>query len=35
MFELTMRADAERRSEWRLCVPRAFSTPTAIGLARH
>ena len=34
MFELSMRADAERRSQWRLCGPRAFSTPTAIGLAR-
>jgi hypothetical protein len=34
MFELSMRADAERRSQWRRCVPHAFSTPTAIGLAR-
>ena len=34
MFELSMRTDAERRSQWRLCGPRAFSTPTAIGLAR-
>ena len=34
MFELSMRADAERRSRWRRCVPQAFSTPTAIGLAR-
>src|ERR1700719_1303190 len=34
MCELSMRADAERRSQWRLCGPRAFSTPTAIGLAR-
>jgi hypothetical protein len=34
MFELSMRADAERRSQWRRCVPQAFSTPTTIGLAR-
>jgi hypothetical protein len=34
MFELSMRADAERRSRWRRCVSQAFSTPTAIGLAR-
>jgi hypothetical protein len=34
MFELSARADAERRSRWRRCVPQAFSTPTAIGLAR-
>ena len=34
MFELSMRTDAERRSQWRRCVPQDFSTPTAIGLAR-
>jgi hypothetical protein len=34
MFELSTRANAERRSRWRRCVPQAFSTPTAIGLAR-
>jgi hypothetical protein len=34
MFELSMRAEADRRSQWRRCVPQAFSTPTAIGLAR-
>jgi|SRR5712691_853561 len=34
MFELSTRASAERRSRWRRCVPQAFSTPTAIGLAR-
>jgi len=34
MFELSARADAERRSRWRRCVSQAFSTPTAIGLAR-
>jgi hypothetical protein len=34
MFELSARADAERRSRWRRCVPQAFSTPTPIGLAR-
>ena len=33
MFELSMRADADRRSRRRRCVPQAFSTPTAIGLA--
>jgi hypothetical protein len=34
MFELSMRAEADRRSQWRRCVPQASSTPTAIGLAR-
>jgi hypothetical protein len=34
MFELSTRLDAERRSQWRRCVPQAFSTPTTIGLAR-
>jgi len=34
MFELSARADAEQRSRWRRCVSQAFSTPTAIGLAR-
>ena len=34
MFELSTRADAERRSRWRRCVSQAFATPTAIGLAR-
>lgn len=34
MFELSTRATAERRSRWRRCAPQAFSTPTAIGLAR-
>jgi hypothetical protein len=34
LFELSTRASAERRSRWRRCVPQAFSTPTAIGLAR-
>ena len=34
MFELSTRANAERRSRWRRCAPQAFSTPTAIGLAR-
>jgi hypothetical protein len=34
MFELSTRADAERRSRRRRCLPQAFSTPTAIGLAR-
>jgi hypothetical protein len=33
IFELSMRADADRRSQWRRCVPQTFSTPTAIGLA--
>jgi hypothetical protein len=33
-FELSIRAEAERRSQWRRCVSDAFSTPTAIGLAR-
>src|SRR6202521_1202694 len=34
MFELSMRADADRRSQWRRCAPAALATPTAIGLAR-
>jgi hypothetical protein len=34
MFELSTRADAERRANWRRCVPQALSAPTAIGLAR-
>lgn len=34
MFELSTRADAERRANWRRCIPRAFPAPTAIGLAR-
>lgn len=34
MFELSMRAQADRRSQWRRCVPAALATPTAIGLAR-
>jgi hypothetical protein len=34
MFELSMRADADRRSNWRRCVPQVFSAPTGIGLAR-
>jgi hypothetical protein len=34
MFELSTRADSERRSRRRRCLPQAFSTPTAIGLAR-
>ena len=34
MFELSTRANADRRSRWRRCAPQAFSTPTAIGLAR-
>src|SRR3984893_1900949 len=34
MFELSARADAERRSRWRRCLSQAFSTPTAIGLPR-
>ena len=34
LFELSARADAERRSRWRRCLSQAFSTPTAIGLAR-
>jgi hypothetical protein len=34
MFELSTRANAERRSRWRRCVSQAFSTPTAVGLAR-
>jgi hypothetical protein len=34
MFEVSTRANAERRSCWRRCAPQALSTPTAIGLAR-
>ena len=34
MFELSARARADRQSRWRRGVPQAFSTPTAIGLAR-
>jgi hypothetical protein len=34
MFELSIRTDADRRSQWRRCVAQPFSTPTAIGLAR-
>jgi len=34
MFELSMRADADRRSRWRRCISEAVATPTAIGLAR-
>jgi len=34
MFELSARAKADRHSRWRRCGPQAFSTPTAIGLAR-
>jgi hypothetical protein len=34
MFELSTRAEAERRSQWRRCARQAFSTPTAFGLAR-
>jgi hypothetical protein len=34
MFELSARAEADRHSRWRRCVPPALITPTAIGLAR-
>jgi hypothetical protein len=34
MFELSKRAEASRRSNWRRCVPQALATPTPIGLAR-
>lgn len=34
LFELSARANAERRTRWRRCLPEAFSTPTSIGLAR-
>ena len=34
MFELSARANADWHSRWRRCLPAAFSTPTAIGLAR-
>jgi hypothetical protein len=33
MFELSKRAEADRRSNWRRGVPQDLSTPTAIGLA--
>jgi hypothetical protein len=33
MFELSMRADAERRARWRLCESQP-SMPSAIGIAR-
>jgi hypothetical protein len=33
MFELSLRADAERRARWRRCESQS-SMPTAIGLAR-
>lgn len=33
MFELSKRAEADRRSNWRRCVPPDHSTPMAIGLA--
>ena len=34
IYELSMRADADRRSRWRRCIPQTLGTPTAIGLAR-
>jgi hypothetical protein len=34
MFELSARANADRHSRWRRCIPEALSTPTAVGLAR-
>jgi hypothetical protein len=34
MFELSTGADAERRARWRRGARQAFSTRTAIGLAR-
>ena len=34
MFELSRRAEATRRSNWRRCVPQALAAPTPIGLAR-
>jgi hypothetical protein len=34
IFELNARANTEWHSRWRRCLPQAFSTPTAIGLAR-
>ena len=34
MFELSARSNADWHTRWRRCVPQAFSTPTAIGLAR-
>lgn len=34
MFELSKRAEATVRSDWRRCVPQAFANPTPIGLAR-
>jgi len=33
MFELSMRAEADRQSQWRRCIPAALATPMAIGLA--
>jgi hypothetical protein len=33
MFELSTRAEAERRAQWRRCEGQS-STPTTIGLAR-
>ena len=33
MFELSKRAEATRRSNWRRCVPQALATLTPIGLA--
>lgn len=33
MFELSKRAEADRRSNRRRCLPRDLSTPTPIGLA--
>lgn len=33
MFELSKRAEATVRSNWRRCVPHALATPTPIGLA--
>jgi hypothetical protein len=34
MFELSKRAEADQRSNWRRCVPQALPAPTPIGLAR-
>jgi hypothetical protein len=34
MFELSARANADRHTRWRRCLPQALSTPTTIGLAR-
>jgi hypothetical protein len=33
MFELSLRAEADRRSQWRRCVPQGLATPAPIGLA--